>query len=59
MIYSPDSPADLLRRNRTHLPELLLVLDRTEPLELMVLMGLGLSAQSGELVLRPLPRKKS
>jgi hypothetical protein len=37
---------DLLRRNRTHLPELLLVLDLTEPLDLMVLMGLGLSAQS-------------
>jgi hypothetical protein len=49
---------DLLRRNRTHLPELLLVLDRTEPLDLMVLTGLGLSAQSGGLVLRPLPRKK-
>lgn len=50
---------DLLRRNRTHLPELLLVLDRTEPLDLMVLTKLRLSAQSGGLVLRPLPRKKS
>jgi hypothetical protein len=49
---------DLLRRNRTHLADLLLVLDRTEPLDLMVLMGLKLSAQSGGLVLRPLPRKK-
>ena len=50
---------DLLRRNRTHLPELLLVLDRTEPLDLMVLMGLRPSAQSGGLVLGPLPRQKS
>lgn len=49
----------LLRTNRTHLPELLLVLDRTEPLDLMVLMGLRPSAQSGRLVLGPLPRKKS
>jgi hypothetical protein len=44
---------DLLRRNRTHLPELLLALDRTEPLELMVLSKLRLSAQCGQLVLRP------
>jgi hypothetical protein len=44
---------DLLRRNRTHLPELLLVLDRTEPLELMVLSRLRLSAQAGRLMLRP------
>jgi hypothetical protein len=44
---------DLLRRNRTHLPELLLALDRTEPLELMVLSRLRLSAQAGRLVLRP------
>ena len=44
---------DLLRRNRTHLPELLLALDRIEPLELMVLSRLRLSAQCGRLVLRP------
>lgn len=49
---------DLLRRNRTHLPELLLALDRIEPLDLVVLMGLRPSAQSGRLVLGPLPRKK-
>jgi hypothetical protein len=47
---------DLLRRNRTHLPELFLALDHIEPLDLMVLMGLKLSAQSGRLVLRR-PRK--
>lgn len=40
---------DLLRRNRTHLPELMLMLDRTEPLDLMVLMKLRLSAQDGAL----------
>jgi hypothetical protein len=45
---------DLLRRNRTHLPELLLVLDRTEPLDLLVLMGLRLSAQQGRLIIRPI-----
>jgi len=49
---------DLLRRNRTHLPELFLALDHIEPLDLMVLIGLKLNAQSGGLVLRPLPRKK-
>jgi hypothetical protein len=52
---------DLLRRNRTHLPELLLVLDRTEPLDLMVLTKLRLSAQQGQLIMRPIQhsRKKS
>jgi hypothetical protein len=45
---------DLLRRNRTHLPELLLALDRTEPLDLMVLSRLRLSAQCGRLVLPPI-----
>jgi hypothetical protein len=44
---------DLLRRNRQHLPELLLALDRTAPLDLMVIIGLRLSAQSGRLALRP------
>ena len=45
---------DLLRRNRTHLPEPLLALDRTGPLELLVLSRLRLSAQDGRLVLRPI-----
>ena len=45
---------DLLRRNRTHLPELLLVLDRTDPLDLMVLTKLRLSAQQGRLIIRPI-----
>jgi len=43
---------DLLRRNRQHLPQLLLALDRTAPLDLMVMKGLRLSAQSGRLALR-------
>jgi hypothetical protein len=46
-------PPDLLRRNRRHLPDLLLALDRTAPLDLMVIAGLRLSAQSGRLALRP------
>jgi hypothetical protein len=53
---------DLLRRNRTHLPELLLALDRTESLEPMVLSRLSLSAQRGRLVLRRIagsPRRGS
>ena len=44
---------DLLRRSRQHLPRLLLALDRTAPLDLMVIKGLRLSAQSGRLALRP------
>jgi uncharacterized protein (UPF0212 family) len=48
---------DLLRRNRKHLAELLLVLDRTEPLDLMVLTKLRLSAQEGHLILRPIENK--
>ena len=44
---------DLLRRNRQHLPQLLLALDRTAPLDVMVIKGLRLSAQSGRLALRP------
>jgi hypothetical protein len=40
---------DLLRRNRRGLPHLLLALDRTDPLELLVLMRLRVSAQNGEL----------
>lgn len=52
---------DLLRRNRTYLPELLLVLDQTLPLDALVLMGLRLSAQQGRLIMRPIEhrRKKS
>ena len=38
---------DLLRRGQTHLPELLLMLDRINPLDLLVLHGLVLSAQDG------------
>jgi hypothetical protein len=45
---------DLLRRNRRHLADLLLVLDRTEPLDLMVIAKLRLSAQVGGLQLRPI-----
>jgi len=45
---------DLLRRNRRHLADLLLVLDRTEPLDLMVIAKLRLSAQVGGLRLRPI-----
>jgi hypothetical protein len=48
---------DLLRRNRHGLPELLAALDRVQPLNLMVLCGLRLSAQSGRLALRPLATK--
>jgi hypothetical protein len=47
---------DLLRTNRTHLPELLLVLDRTEPMDLLVQTKLRLSAQNGELALKPIGR---
>ncbi len=45
---------DLLRRNRRHLADLLLVLDRTRPLDLLVLTKLRLSAQQGRLILRPI-----
>ena len=48
---------DLLRRNRTHLPELLLVLDQTQPLDLLVLSKLRLSAQNGSLALRRITTK--
>jgi hypothetical protein len=43
---------DLLRRNRTHLSGLLVALDRTQPLDLMVLSRLRLSAHCGRLILR-------
>ena len=45
---------DLLRRNRTHIPELLVALDRMDPLELMVLRKLRLSAQHGRIAIRPI-----
>jgi hypothetical protein len=41
---------DLLRRNKKHLANLLVVLDRIEPLSLMMLTRLQLSAQDGKLV---------
>lgn len=45
---------DLLRNNRRGLPYLLLALDRTDPMELMVLMRLRVSAQNGELQFKPI-----
>jgi hypothetical protein len=50
---------DLLRRNRSDLSQLLLALDRTAPLDLMVICGLRLSAQSGRLALRPLRHEEA
>jgi hypothetical protein len=47
----------LLRNNRRGLPYLLLALDRTEPLELMVLSGVRLSAQDGGLKFKKIPRR--
>ena len=47
---------ELLRTNRKLLPELLLVLDGIEPLDLMVFMGSRLSAQSGQLAFKPIGR---
>jgi len=41
---------DLLRRNKKHLANLMLALDRTEPLTLMLLTRLRLSAKDGRLV---------
>jgi hypothetical protein len=46
----------LLRNNRTQLAELLLVLDRTEPLDLMVCTKVRLSAQNGRLAFKPIGR---
>jgi hypothetical protein len=43
---------DLLRTNRKQLPELLLVLDRTEPIDLMVYTQHRLTAQFGRFALR-------
>lgn len=47
----------LLRNNRRGLPYLLLALDRTEPLELMVLSGVRVSAQKGGLKLKKIARR--
>lgn len=47
----------LLRNNRRGLPYLLLALDRTEPLELMVLSGIRLSAQKGGLKFKKIARR--
>lgn len=49
---------ELLRGNKTHLPELLLFLDQTPPMDLMILMGLRLSAQEGQLILRQIKQTK-
>ena len=48
----------LLRTNRTHLAELLLVLDSTEPMDLLVNTRLRLSAQSGRLAFKPIGRNE-
>jgi hypothetical protein len=47
----------LLRNNRRGLPYLLLALDGTEPLELMVLSGIRLSAQKGGLEFKKIQRR--
>jgi len=44
----------LLRTNRTDLPELLLVLDRTDPIDLMVYTRLRLTAQYSALAFKPI-----
>jgi hypothetical protein len=46
----------LLRKNRRNLAELMLVLDRTEAMDLLVLTRLRLSAQAGALAVRPIGR---
>jgi hypothetical protein len=47
---------ELLRTNRIMLSELLLILDRIEPLDLMVLSKSRLTAQCGQLALKPIGR---
>jgi hypothetical protein len=47
----------LLRNNRRGLPYLLLALDRTEPMELMVLSGVRVSAQEGGLKFTEIKRR--
>jgi len=46
--------AELLRNKRTHLPELLLMLDRTDPIDLMVHTKMRLIAQSSQLAFKPI-----
>ncbi len=46
----------LLRSNRRKLAELMLVLDKTEAMDLLVLTKLRLSAQAGALAVRPIGR---
>jgi hypothetical protein len=48
---------DLLRHNRKNIPEVLLFLDRTEPLDFLVLQGVRMSAQHGGLVFRRIQGK--
>jgi hypothetical protein len=48
--------AELLRTNRKGLPELLLALDRTDPIDLMVYTQLRLTAQAGRLAFTPIGR---
>jgi hypothetical protein len=47
---------ELLRTNRRNLPELLLVLDSIEPLDLMVFTKSRLTAQSGQLAFKQIGR---
>jgi hypothetical protein len=47
----------LLRNNRRGLPYLLLALDRTEPVELMVLSGVRVSAQDGGFEFKKIQRR--
>jgi hypothetical protein len=47
----------LLRNNRRGLPYLLLALDRTEPLELMVLSGVRVSTQEGGFEFKKIQRR--
>lgn len=47
----------LLRNNRRGLPYLLLALDQTEPLELMILFGVRVSAQCGGLEFKKIKRR--
>lgn len=48
----------LLREHKAHLPDLLLILDRTEPLDIMLLVRLKMSAQAGRLIMRPIEGKQ-
>lgn len=48
---------ELLKSNRRGLPYLLLALDSTEPLELMVLSGVRVSAQEGGLIFKKIQRR--